>query len=83
MSSPFNAHQGLILVSTELVTGTAIVRLALDTGATSTLVGMGLLVAIGYDPALAPTRVQVTRKRHRIRALDRAQQDFSPWPRAI
>lgn len=62
MSSPFNAQQGLIVVSTELVgpTGTAIVRLALDTGATSTLVGVGLLVAMGYDPALAPTRVQVT-----------------------
>jgi hypothetical protein len=62
MSSPFNAQQGLIVVSTELVgpTGTAILRLALDTGATSTLVAVGLLVAMGYDPALAPTRLQVT-----------------------
>jgi len=35
-------------------------RLALDTGATSTVVNVGMLVAIGYDPALAADRVQVT-----------------------
>jgi predicted aspartyl protease len=35
-------------------------RLALDTGATSTVVNVGMLVAVGYDPALAPDRVQVT-----------------------
>jgi hypothetical protein len=29
-------------------------------GATSTLINVGLLVAIGYDPALSPDRVQVT-----------------------
>ena len=35
-------------------------QLALDTGATSTLVNVGMLVAIGYDPALTVERVQVT-----------------------
>lgn len=35
-------------------------RLALDTGATGTLVNVGLLTTIGYDPSLAPDRVQVT-----------------------
>ncbi|MGZ8427309.1 MAG: aspartyl protease family protein [Candidatus Binatia bacterium] len=34
--------------------------MALDTGATGTLVNMGMLVAIGYDPALAPDRIQIT-----------------------
>ena len=35
-------------------------RLARDTGATTTLVNVAMLVGMGYDPALAPTRVQVT-----------------------
>jgi predicted aspartyl protease len=62
VSSPFDPQQGLIIVRAELwgPTGSAVLRLALDTGATATLVNIGLLVAVGYDPALAPTRVQVT-----------------------
>ena len=40
--------------------GSAVLRLALDTGATSTVVSVGMLVAIGYDPALVSDRVQVT-----------------------
>jgi hypothetical protein len=32
--------------------GSAVLRLALDTGATSTVVNVGLVVALGYDPAL-------------------------------
>jgi predicted aspartyl protease len=40
--------------------GSAELRLALDTGATGTLVNVGLLVALGYDPALSSDRVQVT-----------------------
>ncbi len=35
-------------------------RFALDTGATGTLVNVGVLVSIGYDPALSPERLQVT-----------------------
>ena len=35
-------------------------RLALDTGATGTVVNVGMRVALGYDPGLAPDRVQVT-----------------------
>jgi len=35
-------------------------RLALDTGATSTVVNVAMLVALGYDPALAPDRIQIT-----------------------
>lgn len=41
-------------------TGSVVLRLALDTGATATLVNIAMLVGVGYDPALAPTRVQVT-----------------------
>jgi predicted aspartyl protease len=62
MSHPFNAQRGLIMVQAELFgpSGSAILRLALDTGATSTLINNGLLVAVGYDPALAPDRIQIT-----------------------
>jgi len=35
-------------------------RMALDTGATSTVVSVGLLVAIGCDPAASQERVEVT-----------------------
>ncbi len=62
MNSAFDPQQGLIIVRTELwgPTGSAVLRLALDTGATGTLVNIAMLVAVGYDPALAPTRVEVT-----------------------
>jgi predicted aspartyl protease len=62
VSLPFDPQQGLIIVRTELwgPTGSAVLRLALDTGATATVVNIAMLVAVGYDPALAPTRVQVT-----------------------
>ena len=36
------------------------IRLALDTGASGTLINMAPLLAAGYDPSLAPNRVQVT-----------------------
>ena len=62
MNFPFDAKQGLLIVRAELFgpSGGALVRLALDTGATSTMINVGHLVAIGHDPALAPDRVQVT-----------------------
>jgi hypothetical protein len=62
MSFSFNPHQGLVLVNVEVMgpTGSAILRLALDSGATTTAVNVALLVALGNDPALAPVRVQVT-----------------------
>ena len=58
MSVPFDSQQGLIVVRAELFgpNGSA----AHDTGATSTVVSVGMLVAIGYDPALVSDRVQVT-----------------------
>jgi len=52
----------LIVVRAELTgpTGSGILQLALDTGATSTLINVAMLVAIGYDPALTTERVKVT-----------------------
>lgn len=62
MSFPFDPQQGLIIVRAELwgPTGSVVLRFALDTGATSTVINIGLLVAVGYDPALAPERIQIT-----------------------
>ena len=62
MSFRFEAGQGLIIVPAELwgPAGSAVLRLALDTGATRTLINVGLLVALGYDPALESDRIQVT-----------------------
>ena len=62
MSVPFHPQEGLIVVPAELwgPSGSVVLRLALDTGATSTVINVGMLVAIGYDPALTPNRVQVT-----------------------
>lgn len=62
MSFLFNPVHGLIVVETKLggPTGGAILRLALDTGATRTVINAGMLTALGYDPALAPERFQVT-----------------------
>lgn len=50
------------MVSAELFgpVGSAVLRLALDTGATTTLGNVGHLVAVGYDPSLTSDRVQVT-----------------------
>jgi predicted aspartyl protease len=62
MNHAFEPHEGLIIVHAEIVgiSGTAILRLALDTGATTTLINSGMLVSIGYDPALSWNRVQIT-----------------------
>lgn len=62
MNFLFDPWKGLIVVKTEIwgPSGSGVLRLALDTGATSTLVNVGMLVATGYDPALTAERVQVT-----------------------
>ncbi len=60
--SSFDGRTGLIVVRAEVAgpSGTAVLRLALDTGATQTLINSSLLVAIGYDPAAGGDRVEVT-----------------------
>jgi len=88
MSFSFDAQQGLIIVPVELwgSAGSAVLRLALDTGATGTMVNVGLLVAVGYDPALEPHRFQVTTgsgvefvpriAMNKIKALGQERTDF-------
>lgn len=88
MSLRFDPRHGLVVVPAELegTSGTVVLRLALDTGASRTLVNVAPLLAIGYDPALAPERVQVTTGSgvefaprltlSRIRSLGRERADF-------
>ena len=62
MTCKFEAEEGLIVGPTRLRGPAAdtVARLALDTGATRSLVASAILVAIGYDPAAEPQRVRVT-----------------------
>ena len=62
MRFAFDTENGLVIVFAELFgpSASAVLRLAVDTGATSTLLNAVHLVAVGYDPALVPVRVQVT-----------------------
>jgi predicted aspartyl protease len=62
MSFRFDPSDGLVIVRAELTgpDGIAVINLALDTGATRSLVNAGILVSIGCDPALADERYQVT-----------------------
>ncbi len=62
MSYPFDPNHRLIIVQAEVAgpSGSALLRLALDTGATRTLVNERLLMAVGYDPTLlSHRRIQV------------------------
>lgn len=89
MSHRFDPTQGLVVVSAELTgpAGAAVIRLALDTGATSTLINAGILVALGYEPSLARGRTQVTTGSgveyvpkialRRIKALGQARSGFA------
>jgi hypothetical protein len=51
MTFGFDPSQGLIIMSVRLFgpAGDMIVRLALDTGATSTLINSEIMVLLGYD----------------------------------
>ena len=62
MSLRFDPTAGLIVVPTRLFgpSGDTVVRLALDTGATRTVVSWDVLVLVGYDPAAVPQRVSMT-----------------------
>ena len=62
MTIRFNPQHGLIVVRV-LVTGAEgakTIRLALDTGATSTLINTAILVNLGYDPVAPTRRIQMT-----------------------
>ena len=62
MSLSFDPQKGLIIVPTRLwgPQGDSVVRLALDTGATGSMVNWDILVLLGYDPAVVPNRIQMT-----------------------
>lgn len=62
MSYSYQSRGGLIVVGVELhgPTGIAIVRLALDTGATRTLINASVLTAAGYELELVNDRVEMT-----------------------
>src|SRR5438477_6432258 len=62
MSILFSADSGPILLSARLrgPRGESFAQLALDTGATTTLVNVEKLVSIGLDPAASAQRVRVT-----------------------
>lgn len=62
MRFTFDPRHGLIGAELNGPSSSAILRLALDTGATGTVVNVAMLVAIGYHPALAPNRVQSPRE---------------------
>ena len=62
MSYTFDPDTGLVIVYSEVFgpSGSIVLRLALDTGATGTMINVAPLTTVGYDPSLAPDRVQVT-----------------------
>jgi predicted aspartyl protease len=62
MKFPFNPDEGPVLVRARLSgpKGDALARMVLDTGATSTLLNWHVAVLLGYDPSIAPTRIQIT-----------------------
>src|SRR5690349_12142782 len=89
MSALFNPQHGLIIVRVRLFgpTGDTSARLALDTGASATVVRNALLVTIGYDPDALPRTVQFTTGSgvesasrlavDKIEALDQERLNFS------
>src|SRR5437764_270171 len=62
MSLPFNPKEGLIVVPTHLwgPTGDTIGRMALDTGATISMISLEIAKLLGYDLANVAERVRIT-----------------------
>lgn len=62
MTYSFNPKRGIIVVQAELFgpSGSAILSLALDTGATATMMNVALLATVGYDLSPSADFVQVT-----------------------
>jgi len=62
MKITFDPTQGLIVIPSRLhgFHTDTIVRLALDTGATNSMVNWDMAVLLGYDPASSKERIQVT-----------------------
>ena len=62
MIFPFNSKSGLIVIPTRLLgpNGDVVIRLALDTGATESMVNWNIIVLLGYDPAAVSERIRLT-----------------------
>jgi predicted aspartyl protease len=62
MNFAFDRDKGLIVVRAEVFgpLASGVLRLALDTGATRTLIDSSALAALGYDASQAADRVHVT-----------------------
>lgn len=62
MIFPFDTSQGLVIVPAKLwgPDGDIVLRLALDTGATYSLVSFDLLKLLGYEPGSVGPRVRIT-----------------------
>jgi predicted aspartyl protease len=58
----FNAERGMIIVRAEVFgpDSSAVLRLALDTGATATMISQSRLLQIGCDPSTSAKRLQIT-----------------------
>ena len=58
----FDPKRGLIVVPTDVTgpSGTKLFHLALDTGATSTVLNTGALESIGYDAGAVTTKVRMS-----------------------
>jgi predicted aspartyl protease len=61
VSVSFDARRSLIVVRVKLwgPNGATVIRMALDTGSTSTLVNFAPLITIGYDPASSTEHTHV------------------------
>jgi len=62
MNFPFQSQSGLIILGARLEgpAGGTTLRLALDTGASRTVISTIMLVAAGYDVGLSTSRIQMT-----------------------
>ena len=62
MNFPFEPDKNLIIVPTHLIgpAGETVAMLALDTGASYTLVNQDVLEWIGYDPSSLEKQIQIT-----------------------
>jgi predicted aspartyl protease len=62
MSIAFDPTQGLIVIPTRLygLHSDTVIRLALDTGATGSMINWDVAVLLGYDPVSERDRIQVT-----------------------
>ena len=62
MKSPFDPTKGLVVVLARLwgPEGDTVARMALDTGATGTLISWDVAVFLGYDPSAVQVRKQIT-----------------------